>query len=50
MITVVPKELDLFIGLTPALAPKIAEVMNVLIKSLAEHDTILQPKESLTSA
>jgi len=50
MITVVPKELDLFIGLTPALAPKIAEVMNVLIKSLAEHNTILQPKKSLTSA
>ena len=50
MITVVPKELDLCIGLTPALAPKIAEVMNILIKSLAEHDTTLQPKESLTSA
>jgi len=50
MITVVPKELNLFIGLTPALAPKIAEVTNILIKALAEHDTILQPKESLTSA
>lgn len=50
MITVVPKELNLFIGLTPTLAPKIAEVTEILLESLARRGTLLQPKESLTSA
>ena len=41
MITVVPGDLELAIGLTPALAAKLPEVMAILEKSLADHDTVL---------
>lgn len=50
MITVVPKDMDISIGLSPCLQPKIAEVTNILLNSLAAIGTILHPKESLTSA
>jgi hydrogenase maturation protease len=50
MITVVPKDMDISIGLSPTLEPKLAEVADILIKSLASRGTILQPRESLTSA
>jgi len=50
MITVVPRDLDVAIGLSDCLKPKIVEVLDILKKSLAEHGVILQPKESLTSA
>jgi len=50
MITVVPKDLDLAIGLSSCLQPKLAEVAGILLESLAGHGTTLQPRETLTSA
>jgi hydrogenase maturation protease len=50
MITIVPKDLDIAIGLSSCLQPKLAEVAGLLLESLARHDTILQPRETLTSA
>lgn len=50
MITVVPKDLDLAIGLSPELAPKIKEVTKILLQSLVKHGTVLQRAVSLTSA
>ena len=44
MITVVPGDLSLAIGLTPALEAKLPEVMAILAKSLADHDTVLRAK------
>jgi hydrogenase maturation protease len=44
MITVVPGDLSVAIGLTPALAAKLPEVMALLEKSLADHDTVLPAK------
>jgi hypothetical protein len=50
MITVVPKDMDISIGLSSCLKPKLAEVADILLNSLASRGTILQPRESLTSA
>lgn len=50
MITVVPKDLDISIGLSDCLQPKISEVTDILLKLLADRGTIIKPKESLTSA
>lgn len=50
MITVVPEDLSLKITLSPTLLPKLAEVEDILLKSLAEHNQHLTLKESLTSA
>ncbi|MCL7486627.1 MAG: HyaD/HybD family hydrogenase maturation endopeptidase [Desulfobulbaceae bacterium] len=50
MITIVPENLDIAIGLSSCLQPKLAEVAALLLESLARHDTILQPRETLTSA
>jgi len=50
MITVVPKDLEVSIGLSDCLLPKIAEVTDILIKKLAARDTVLKPKKSLNSA
>lgn len=50
MITVVPKAMDIAIGLSSCLQPKLAEVTAILLNSLAGRGTILQPRESLTSA
>lgn len=44
MITVVPGDLSVAIGLTPALAAKLPEVMAILEKSLADHDTVLRAR------
>jgi hydrogenase maturation protease len=50
MITVVPKELEVAIGLSDCLQPKIVEVLDMLKQSLTKHGITLKPKESLTSA
>ena len=50
MITVVPEDLNLKIGLSPTLEPKLAEVMDILLKSLAAHNEYLSLKESIASA
>ena len=50
MITVVPKDLEIVIGLSDCLKPKIEEVTDILIESLAKHGTTIQPKESQASA
>ena len=44
MITVVPEDLSVAIGLTPTLEAKLPEVMAILEESLAEHDTVLRAK------
>lgn len=41
MITIVPEDLSVAIGLTPTLEAKLPEVMAILAKSLADHDTVL---------
>jgi hydrogenase maturation protease len=41
MITIVPENLSVAIGLTPTLEAKLPEVMAILAKSLADHDTVL---------
>ena len=50
MITVVPKDLEVEIGLSDCLKAKIADVTEILIESLASHGTELKIKEPLTSA
>lgn len=50
MITVVPQKLDVGIGLSDCLKPKIEDVTNILIKLVARRGTVLKPSESLTSA
>lgn len=50
MITVVPKELDVGIGLSSTLEPKIAEVASLLVKDLARYGTHLHRRENQTSA
>ncbi|HBI16456.1 MAG TPA: hydrogenase maturation endopeptidase [Desulfobulbaceae bacterium] len=50
MITVVPEDLSVSIGLTPKLSASLPEVMAILVKALAEHDTVLRPKESVADA
>ncbi|MHB8810655.1 MAG: HyaD/HybD family hydrogenase maturation endopeptidase [Desulfobulbaceae bacterium] len=50
MITVVPGDLSVAIGLTPALAAKLPEVMAILEKSLADHDTVLPAKDKVSDA
>ncbi len=50
MITVVPKDLDVAIGLSDCLRSKIAEVTDILIGSLSSRGITLQPRASLTSA
>jgi hydrogenase maturation protease len=50
MITVVPEDLSTRIGLSPTLEPKLAEIMNILTKSLANHNAFLTLKKSVASA
>jgi len=50
MITIVPEDLSIRIGLSPTLKPKLAEVMEILTKSLANHNLFLNLKESIASA
>jgi len=50
MITVVPEDLSVAIGLTPTLTARLPEVLAILEKALAEHDTVLQPRDSLADA
>ncbi|MDW7773970.1 MAG: HyaD/HybD family hydrogenase maturation endopeptidase [Desulfobulbaceae bacterium] len=50
MITVVPEDLSLKIGLSPSLEPKLAEVLEILLKSLAAHNEFLSLKESFAGA
>lgn len=50
MITVVPEDLSVAIGLTPALEAKLPEVMAILERSLANHDTVLRTKTIATDA
>jgi len=50
MITVVPEDLSTRIGLSPTLEPKLAEIMNILTKSLAKHDAFLTLKKSVANA
>jgi hydrogenase maturation protease len=50
MITVVPEDLNIAIGLTPTLAAKLPEVMAILEKALAGHDTVLRVRENLADA
>ena len=50
MITVVPENLDTRIGLSATLEPKVAEIMDILLKSLASHNLDLPLKESVPSA
>jgi hydrogenase maturation protease len=50
MITVVPEDLDVAIGLTPTLSARLPEVMAILEKSLAAHDTVLRLRENLADA
>lgn len=50
MITVVPEDLGLKIGLSPTLEPKLAEVLDILHQRLAAHGEALPLKESMTSA
>jgi hydrogenase maturation protease len=44
MITVVPEDMSVAIGLTPNLESKLVEVMRILNASLAAHDSSLTPK------
>lgn len=50
MITVVPGDLSVAIGLTPTLEAKLPEVMALLAKSLANHDTVLRAKDKAPDA
>lgn len=50
MITVVPEDLSISIGLTPTLAARLPEVMAILEKGLAGHDTVLRLRENLADA
>ena len=50
MITVVPKDLNVSIGLSDCLQPKIAEVTEILVEALAGRGTELKPNETSTSA
>ena len=42
MITVVPEDLSVAIGLTPTLEAKLSEVMALLQSSLADYNTVVQ--------
>lgn len=44
MLTVVPKELETRIGLSDTLSARIPEIMEILLKSLANHQVTLSPK------
>lgn len=50
MLTVVPEDLSIKIGLSATLKPKLTEVMDILVHSLAGHDTQLIKKNKVTSA
>ena len=50
MITVVPEDLSIAIGLTPTLAAKLPEVMAILEKALAGQGTLLRIRENLADA
>jgi hydrogenase maturation protease len=50
MITVVPEDLGLKIGLSPTLEPKLEEVLAILLQRLAVYNETLIPKESVPSA
>ena len=50
MITVVPGDLSVAIGLTPTLAAKLPEVMAILEKSLANHDTHFRARDKAPDA
>jgi len=50
MITVVPEDLSLRITLSPNLETKLAEVEDILLRSLAAHNESLSLKESVTGA
>ncbi|BCO09430.1 hypothetical protein GF1_18060 [Desulfolithobacter dissulfuricans] len=50
MITVVPEDLSTGIGLSPRLAPRIDEVLDILIKCLASHGVVLEEKEQAARA
>ncbi|MDD3618299.1 MAG: HyaD/HybD family hydrogenase maturation endopeptidase [Desulfobulbaceae bacterium] len=50
MITVVPKDLSVAIGLTPGLEAKLTDVMEILNRSLAACGSALIPKDQAASA
>lgn len=50
MITIVPEDLSVAIGLTPTLEAKLPEVMAILEKSLATHDTVLRARDKMADA
>ncbi|GAB4332778.1 MAG: HyaD/HybD family hydrogenase maturation endopeptidase [Desulfobulbaceae bacterium] len=50
MITVVPADLEVGIGLSPALEPKLREVGDLLADSLARRGILLQPAPDVTRA
>lgn len=50
MITVVPEDLSLKIGLSPTLESKLTEVLDVLLRILASHNEVLPLKESVAGA
>ena len=50
MLTVVPEDLSTRIGLSSTLEPRLAEIMDILIQSLAGYDTHLTPKNKIASA
>ncbi|WP_457574405.1 HyaD/HybD family hydrogenase maturation endopeptidase [Desulfolithobacter sp.] len=50
MITVIPEDLSTGIGLSPRLAPRIDEVLDILITSLVSHGVVLEEKEQAARA
>jgi len=50
MITVVPRDLDVAIGLSDCLKPKLTEVADILLEHLSRQGTTLQTRASLSSA
>ncbi len=50
MLTVVPEDLSTRIGLSATLEPRLGDVMEILIRSLADYDTHLIRKDKIASA